>query len=116
MDDRGLPGDPRPVDGTAYDFREPRAVGDTVLDHPFTGLVDTVVSVTDPDSGQEVRMTLEEGFDWVHVFSCDPHSPPRRALAIEAMTCAPDAFRTGLGLVVLQPGETHRASYTVAAR
>jgi aldose 1-epimerase len=115
MDGRGLPGAAEPVAGTPYDFRAPRAVGDTVLDHPFGGLTDTVVSVTDPGSGRGIELTLGDGFDWVHLFSCDPHDPPRQALAIEPMTCPPDAFRTGVDLLVLRPGETHRVSYTVAA-
>ena len=38
----------------------------------------------------------------------------RRSLAVEPMTCPPDAFRSGVDLVVLQPGESHRASFTVA--
>ena len=114
MDDRGLPSAARPVDGTAYDFRVPRPVGGLVLDHPFGGLTDTVVSVSDPGSGRGIRLALEEGFDWVHLFSCDPHVPARQALAIEPMTCPPDAFRSGVDLVVLEPGETHRAAFTLA--
>ena len=39
MDDRGIPsGPPEPVDGTEYDFRQPRAIGATRLDHALTGL------------------------------------------------------------------------------
>ena len=114
MDERGLPSRPRPVGGTPYDFREPRPVGGTVLDHPFTGLLDPTVSVTDPDSGRGIAVTLGEGFDWVHVFSCDTQEPARRAIAIEATTCPPDAFRSGLDLVTLEPGGTHRASYTLS--
>ncbi|GAW51317.1 aldose 1-epimerase [Nocardioides sp. PD653] len=115
MDDRGLPSAAEPVAGTPYDFRTPRAVGDTVLDHPLGGLTDSVVSVVDPQSGRGIELTLGDGFDWVHLFSCDPHDPPRQALAIEPMTCPPDAFRTGVDLLVLQPGETHEVSFTVAA-
>ena len=39
MDDRGIPsGPPEPVDGTPYDFRQPRVIGSTRLDHALTGL------------------------------------------------------------------------------
>ena len=39
MDDRGIPsGPPEPVKGTEYDFRQPRAIGATRLDHALTGL------------------------------------------------------------------------------
>jgi aldose 1-epimerase len=37
-DDRGLPVGADPVDGTDYDFRAPRPIGATVLDHCLTDL------------------------------------------------------------------------------
>lgn len=45
------------------------------------------------------------------------YTPPnRKSIAIEPMTCAPNAFNNGLGLQVLQPGEALEASYTLQAR
>lgn len=111
MDDRGLPGPAEPVDGTAYDFREGRLVGDLVLDHPFGGLGGDTVRLADGD--RAITLTLGEGCRWVHAFSCDSHEPGRQAVALEPMSCPPDAFRTGTDLVVLEPGETHRLSYTI---
>lgn len=113
MDERGLAGPARPVAGTAYDFRAGRRIGDAVLDHPFGGLTDRAVTIADPQ-GRAVTLTLDDGFGWVHVFTSDTHDPPRRSLAVEPTTCPPDAFRSGVDLVVLEPGETHRASFTVA--
>jgi aldose 1-epimerase len=42
------------------------------------------------------------------VLSGDTLAPDRRrrGLAIEPMTCAPDAFNSGEGLIVLAPGES----------
>jgi aldose 1-epimerase len=37
----------------------------------------------------------------------------RRGLAVEPMTCAPNAFRSGDGLIVLEPGETHLGSWGI---
>jgi aldose 1-epimerase len=37
------------------------------------------------------------------------------AVAIEPMTCAPDAFNSGAGLIVLEPGQRWRASWGIAA-
>lgn len=34
----------------------------------------------------------------------------RRAVAIEPMTCAPDAFNSGDGVIVLEPEEVHVCS------
>jgi aldose 1-epimerase len=31
-------------------------------------------------------------------------------VAVEPMTCPPNAFRTGVDLIVLQPGDSHTSS------
>ena len=36
-------------------------------------------------------------------------------LAVEPMTCPPDAFTSSVDLVRLAPGESHTASWTIAA-
>ena len=44
---------------------------------------------------------------WLQVFTGDPLRPDRRrkALAIEPMTCPPNAFVTADDLLVLEPGQ-----------
>jgi aldose 1-epimerase len=37
----------------------------------------------------------------------------RRGLAIEPMTCAPDAFNSGAGLIFLQPGASHTSTWGI---
>ena len=59
VDDRKLPTTDEPVEGTAYDFRVPRPLRDTVLDHAFTDLARdergrAVVELRDPADGQGV--------------------------------------------------------------
>jgi aldose 1-epimerase len=114
MNDRGIPsGPPAAVDGTPYDFRKPRTIGNTRLDHALTGLdrdrdgrarVHLAVG-----GGTEtgVRLWAGEGYRWLQVFTGDPLGPDlrRRALAVEPMTCPPNAFVTGDDLLVLEPGE-----------
>src|SRR6478735_391846 len=116
MDERCLPEAPVPVDGTAFDFRGGRPIGNVVLDHPFTGLTSNVVTLADPDSDRRIRMELGDGFDWVHLFSSDPHegAQHRASLGLEPMTCPPEAFNSGIDLVVLQPGETHQAWFQLS--
>jgi aldose 1-epimerase len=47
---------------------------------------------------------------YLQLFTGDPlPSVGRRSLAVEPMTCAPNAFRTGAGLLVLEPGESTTA-------
>jgi len=109
-DDRAIPtGERRAAEGE-LDFREAREIGGAVLDHCFTGLV------RDPDGRARValqgpvgRVTLwmDEAFGYVMVFTGDTLTPERRrrGLAVEPMTCAPDAFNSSDGLVVLAPGQ-----------
>ena len=111
LDERGLPSGPaQAVAGTTYDFREPRVIGSTSLDTPLTGLV------ADADGrawahlaagGARVSLWTGEGYRWLQVFTGDSLTPDRRrkAIAIEPMTCPPNAFVTGDDLLVLQPGE-----------
>jgi aldose 1-epimerase len=50
------------------------------------------------------------------VFTGDtlPEARRRQGLAVEPMTCAPDAFNSGDGLTVLGPGETFSASWGIS--
>jgi aldose 1-epimerase len=38
----------------------------------------------------------------------------RRSVAVEPMTCAPNAFRSDDGLIRLEPGESHSGSWGIA--
>ena len=57
---------------------------------------------------------------WLQVFTGDPLRPDRRrkALAIEPMTCPPNAFVTADDLLVLEPGQavTHTWGIQVLSR
>jgi aldose 1-epimerase len=126
--DRGIPaGPPRDVAGTPYDFRTPRAVGDVRLDHPLTALDRDAdgrawVSLAGPmkgkgEAGGGARLWAGPGYRWLQVFSGDPLAAPqrRRALAVEPMTCPPNAFVTGDDLLVLEPGDTVQHAWGVQA-
>ena len=116
MDDRGRPSAARPVAGTELDFRRSRLLGRTVIDQPFTELERrdgwATVTLRDPGSDRAVRLQADPSFGWLQVFTADTHGDQARAsLAVEPMTCPPDAFNSGTDLVVLAPGEAHRAAY-----
>jgi aldose 1-epimerase len=117
-DDRGIPVDRRPVDGTAFDLRTPTRLGDRRLDTAFTDLSTdddggTSVTVRSP-AGTGVRLWMDRAYRYVELFTGDSLPEPdrrRRGLGVEPMTAAPDAFRSGDGLVRLAPGETHSAAW-----
>lgn len=119
-DDRGIPVAPQPVDGTAYDFRTSRAIGDLVLDTAFRDVTrdaDGRWRVQLADSGQTATLWADEAYSWIQVFTGDtlPPGKARAGLAVEPMTCGPDAFNTGEGLVILRPGDSHRGQWGISA-
>jgi aldose 1-epimerase len=125
MDDRGIPsGPPETVEGTPYDFRQPRTIGSTQLDHALTGLSrddeDRAWAhlAADGGAGPRVDLWAGPGYQWLQVFTGDPLGPDRRrkAVAIEPMTCPPNAFVTGDDLLVLEPGDTVTHAWGIKAR
>jgi aldose 1-epimerase len=117
--ERAIPVDSVPVEGTELDFREARPIGAVELDHAFTDLErdgDGLASVElrHPEGGGTVILWLDESYPYVQLFTGDPlPDVDRRSLAVEPMTCAPNAFRTGDGLLVLEPGETTTATWSI---
>ncbi|GAA2592271.1 aldose 1-epimerase family protein [Dactylosporangium fulvum] len=118
-DARLLPIGAARVAGSEYDFTEGRRLGSTVLDTAF-GEADTdaeggsQVVVTAPD-GRGVTVWADSSFGWWQIYSSDtlPAGRLRKALAIEPMTCPPDAFRSGRDVVTLAPGISWRGTWGI---
>ena len=110
-DQHGIPTGRAPVDGTEHDFRRPRPIGTTKLDHAFTDLerdADGVarVELVPPDGDAGLVLWVDEAYRYLMLFTGDPlPDVDRRSLAVEPMTCPPNAFRTGEDLIVLDPGD-----------
>ena len=115
-DDRGIPTGSAPVDGTAYDFRDARPVGDLVLDTAYADLTGNEAVVASPDGGRRVTLWWDESYRWLMVFTGDTLAPGRRrrSVAVEPMTCAPNAFVSGDGLRVLEPAESWTTTWGIA--
>ena len=111
-DERGLPVSTASVEGTDYDFRQPRPIGATVLDNAFTDLErdeDGIarVELREPEHGAGVTLWVDKTYAYLMLFTGDPlPDVNRRSLAVEPMTCPPNAFRTGESLVRLEPGDS----------
>jgi aldose 1-epimerase len=80
------------------------------LDDPFTDLErdrdgNATVVLIGAD-GARTELWVDGRYAFVELYSGDTLAPHRRrrGLAVEPMTCAPDAFRSGEGLVRLDPG------------
>lgn len=119
-EDRLLPvGGPRPVTAD-LDFRAGRAMGPTALDTAYTDLRRNgdgrwEVTLTGTEAGG-VTLWAQDGFDWLQVYNGPmlPLDRPIDGVAVEPMTCAPDAFNTGLGLIILGPGERWTGRWGIA--
>ena len=107
---RGLPRTAQPVEATDYDFHAPRRLGSTQLDTTFTDLDRdddglARVHLRDDGAGREVTVWADDAYTHFQLFTGDPlPDVNRRSLAVEPMTCPPNAFRTGEGVVRLEPG------------
>jgi aldose 1-epimerase len=119
-DERGLPVGTEAVQDTAYDFRQPRRIGSTTLDHAFTDLERDEdglarVELRDPDRGTRVSLWVNESYPYLMLFSGDTLPDVRRhSLAVEPMTCPPNAFRTGHALIRLEPGSSFTSAWGIA--
>lgn len=117
-DERGIPTGTEPVDTGEYDFRRSRPIGKTILDTAFTDLEHdddgrSRVHLASPD-GEAAALWLDERYQYLMLFTGDPLlDVNRRSLGIEAMTCAPNAFQSGEGLIILGAGESIAAAWGI---
>ncbi|MQA11120.1 MAG: aldose epimerase [Pseudonocardiaceae bacterium] len=117
VNDRLIPTGSAPVDGTKFDFRVGRPIGETVMDTAFTDLAressGLAVARFSRPGGETIELWMDEGYGYLQVYTDDDpdEHPPRSGIAVEPVTCAPNAFVSGDGLVVLRPGEAHQARF-----
>jgi aldose 1-epimerase len=105
------------------DLREPRGLDGLWFDTPFTGLAREGDGrarcwLRAPDGTSACLWTSAE-LGWVQVFTADPRNdkayPGRgRALAVEPMSCPPDALASGDDLVVLEAGASWTAQWGIS--
>jgi aldose 1-epimerase len=105
-------GEPVDVRGSDYDFRRGRLICDMPeLDHAFGGCKPRAGglirhSISHPQGG--VELWADRNFRWVQVYT--PYDFPGArggfAIAIEPMTCPPDALNSGIDLIHLDPGRS----------
>lgn len=115
VDERRLPTGVESVDGTPLDLRVARPLGTTDLDTAFGELERSA------DGRWRVRVADthvwgDEAFAWVQVFTDKAANDLRegtRGVAVEPVTCPPDAFNSGRDLFVLEPGGTWSGTWGI---
>lgn len=110
-------GKPQPVEGTDLDLRRGRAVRGLGLDTAFGDCRpgdDGLVRHSLTRDGTGVELWAEASFGWVQVFTPDEFpGKGARAVAIEPMTCPPDALNSGTDLITVAPGDTWRGRWGI---
>jgi aldose 1-epimerase len=119
-DARGIPTGRAPVEGTLFDFRRARPIGELVLDHAFASLARDPdgrarVELASADQRRRITLWLNESYRYVQIFTGDtlPQAERRLGVAIEPMTCPANAFATGEALRVLDPGESWHCEWGI---
>jgi aldose 1-epimerase len=117
VDDALVPTGVRPVTA-AEDLRDGRRVGDLALDTCFGAAPgpDGVLGVLTAPDGRATALWGDAGVRWVQVFTPDDLAGRGRAVAVEPMTCPPDAAHSGTDLHVLAPGETWTVRWGITSR
>lgn len=94
-----------------HDFREPRTLDDTIFDTAFLDPEESW-EVSLEAGGRTVTIWADDTMRWGQIFT----APTRDGIAIEPMTCGPDAFNEGptdADVIVLEPGETTSCSWGI---
>ncbi|WP_461173259.1 aldose-1-epimerase [Arthrobacter sp. Z1-9] len=102
--------------GTDFDFAEARILASQSLDHAFTDLPRGNWNVTLRNPALKLSAVVEaSGTDapWLQLYSGELRG--RKGLAVEPMSCPPDAFNSGQDLAVLEPGQSHSLAFRVHA-
>jgi len=102
VDERSLP-----IGREPNDLPETFVVGDRELDTTFTDLEENEVRLG------EHTVWFDDAFPYVQLFTGDHPHVQRKGFAVEPMTCPPNAFRTGKGMIVLAPGEEFRGRWGI---
>jgi aldose 1-epimerase len=111
-----------PVDTTGFNVNEYRRIGAMRFNHCFVNLIRDgkgicTVPLRNPDTGRTISISMDRSFTSFVLYTGDAiHHAPRRALAVEPMTCASDAFNhPEWGLKRLEPAEEFSGAYRISA-
>lgn len=135
LNDRGIPSGIENVEDTEYDFHSEPGDGDHSqhqlrnleglrLSDCFTDLATdnsgnwSVLFMPDPEMERSVILWGDKAFSHIMCFTGDtlPDLIRRRAVAIEPMTCPPNALRSGENLILIDPGSEATGSWGVRTK
>jgi aldose 1-epimerase len=100
-----------------FQFQTGRLIGEQFIDHTFLGnSKNPVIKLTD-SSGSGVKMTYDPSMKWVQIHTADRGGGlgSRTCLAVEPMSCPPDAFNSRIDLITMSPGAKVSHSWSIFA-
>ncbi len=116
--ERLLPtGEILPVRGHALDFTTAKSINGHELDVTYTELVRdnaglATVKIRDHNGGR-VELQVDRNFPYIQLYTGEDLARGRRrtSIAVEPMTCPPEALRSGKDVIVLEPGQHWAGSW-----
>lgn len=102
-----------PASEAGFGAGNPRPIDQLPLDVQFSEIQEVCAVLRTKDYSFEV---FQSGADWLMVYTTEAFNwadGRTKAVAIEPQTCAADAFNSGAGLKVLEPGENFKYQWGV---
>ncbi|MEV0585260.1 aldose 1-epimerase family protein [Nonomuraea sp. NPDC050310] len=119
VNDRMIPyGSPEPVEGTPFDLREGRRLGDLKIDRAFTDLDRDEAGrawVHLAGSARTTSFWADATHPWLELYTADevPERLRRQGFGVEPMTSPPNALASGIDLHTLEPGASLAGSWGI---
>ncbi|CAB4548239.1 unannotated protein [freshwater metagenome] len=107
---RLLPISLKPIENTEFDFQKLRQIGSTFIDHAFRHKENLPREVELQDHlGRGVMLEFDQSSKWIQIHTADRNGAEqsRNTVAIEPMSCPPDAFNSDVDVINLKPGDSH---------
>ena len=98
------------VDELDLNFTQAKTIAATKIDHTFKTANDLwEITITHPQQALSVSLCCDQ--PWVQIYSGEKLQ--RQGLAVEPMSCPPNAFNSGIDLLLLEPGKPHRLFFNI---
>ncbi|WP_336221127.1 aldose-1-epimerase [Citrobacter amalonaticus] len=98
------------VEEMDLDYTTLRHIGDRSIDHTFrTHALPWEIQLIHQQ--QKLSVSLFSDQPWVQVYSGEKLN--RRGLAIEPMSCPPNAFNSGTDVIILEPEQQHTLTFNI---
>lgn len=121
-DERLIPVGEHANASTSFDFATPRPIDGTELDTAFGGLARdargfATLTLMAPDGAGSVSCWWDASYPWLQLYTPGRGgaNEPRQSIAVEPMSCPPDAFNSGIDVVELEPGGAWSGTLGVSA-